>query len=151
MGPIISYNISMKKVIIFDVDGTIADVEHRRHLVNGDKGFKPDWTAFRKATRFDTPVQWVCDIAKDTLPKETKLHSSLQETNQKERLLNYKFLNGLVKVIKEFFLDQMVISDVTQNSNLNSLTNLKKSVVKSTLYLTTEIKLSICGDKEELL
>ena len=90
-------------------------------------------------------------LQKDTLPKETKLHSSLQETNQKERLLNYKFLNGLVKVIKEFFLDQMVISDVTQNSNLNSLTNLKKSVVKSTLYLTTEIKLSICGDKEELL
>ena len=53
-----------KKTIIFDVDGTIADVEHRRHLVNGDKGFKPDWNAFRKATEDDTPVQWVCDIAK---------------------------------------------------------------------------------------
>ena len=24
-----------KKTIIFDVDGTIADVEHRRHLVSG--------------------------------------------------------------------------------------------------------------------
>ena len=53
-----------RKTIIFDVDGTIADVEHRRHLVNGDKGFKPDWDAFRKATEDDTPVQWVCDIAK---------------------------------------------------------------------------------------
>ena len=43
------YNKSMEKqlTIIFDVDGTIADVEHRRHLVNGDKGFKPDWNAFR--------------------------------------------------------------------------------------------------------
>ena len=53
-----------KQTIIFDVDGTIADVEHRRHLVNGDKGFKPDWNAFRNATFDDTPVQWVCDIAK---------------------------------------------------------------------------------------
>jgi len=53
-----------RKTIIFDVDGTIADVEHRRHLVNGDKGFKPDWDAFRKATEDDTPMQWVCDIAK---------------------------------------------------------------------------------------
>ena len=51
-------------VVIFDVDGTIADVNHRRHLVNGEKGFKPDWNAFRNATVDDTPVQWVCDIAK---------------------------------------------------------------------------------------
>tara|TARA_B100001248_G_scaffold112626_1_gene84254 strand:+ start:4514 stop:4960 length:447 start_codon:yes stop_codon:yes gene_type:complete len=50
-----------KQTIIFDVDGTIADVEHRRHFVNdGNK----DWDSFRAETRFDTPVQWVCDIAK---------------------------------------------------------------------------------------
>ena len=50
-----------RKTIIFDVDGTIADVEHRRHLVNGDN---KDWKNFRLATVDDTPVQWVCDIAK---------------------------------------------------------------------------------------
>ena len=85
MGPIISYNISMKKVIIFDVDGTIADVEHRRHLVNGDKGFKPDWTAFRKATRFDTPVQWVCDIAKRHIAQgdEVAFFSARNESERK--------------------------------------------------------------------
>lgn len=58
------FSLMDKKCIIFDVDGTIADVEHRRHLVNGDKGFKPDWTAFRKATVNDTPVEWVCAIAR---------------------------------------------------------------------------------------
>ena len=47
--------------VIFDVDGTIADVEHRRHLVNGEN---KDWKNFRLATENDTPVQWVCDIAK---------------------------------------------------------------------------------------
>ena len=50
-----------KKCIIFDVDGTIADVEHRRHFVSGEK---KDWTAFRKATVNDTPVEWVCAIAR---------------------------------------------------------------------------------------
>ncbi len=51
----------IKKTVIFDVDGTIADVEHRRHFVSQ----KPaDWKSFRNSTVFDTPVQWVCDIAK---------------------------------------------------------------------------------------
>ena len=58
----ISYNYSMnKKVVIFDVDGTIADCEHRRHFVTQQPA---DWKSFRAETRFDTPVEWVCDIAK---------------------------------------------------------------------------------------
>ena len=50
-----------KQTIIFDVDGTIADVEHRRHFVTQ----KPaDWKSFKEETVNDTPVQWVVDIAK---------------------------------------------------------------------------------------
>ena len=50
-----------KQTIIFDVDGTIADVEHRRHFVTQ----KPaDWKSFKEFTVDDTPVQWVVDIAK---------------------------------------------------------------------------------------
>ena len=62
MGCIFLYNRIMgKQTIIFDVDGTIADVEHRRHFVTQ----KPaDWKSFKSETRFDTPVEWVCDIAK---------------------------------------------------------------------------------------
>ena len=50
-----------RKTVIFDVDGTIADVEHRRHFVSGGN---KDWSSFRKETVNDTPVEWVCDIAK---------------------------------------------------------------------------------------
>ena len=50
-----------KQTIIFDVDGTIADVEHRRHHVIQRPA---DWKSFKSETRFDTPVEWVCDIAK---------------------------------------------------------------------------------------
>jgi phosphoglycolate phosphatase-like HAD superfamily hydrolase len=62
MGCIFWYTISMEKqTIIFDVDGTIADVEHRRYHVTQQP---TDWKSFKEATQFDTPVQWVCDIAK---------------------------------------------------------------------------------------
>lgn len=53
--------IMKKQTIIFDVDGTIADVEHRRHHVTQQP---TDWKSFKEQTRFDTPVQWVCDLAK---------------------------------------------------------------------------------------
>ena len=62
MGCIFWYTSSMEKqTIIFDVDGTIADCEHRRHHVSQRPS---DWTAFKAATVFDTPVEWVCEIAK---------------------------------------------------------------------------------------
>jgi len=48
--------------IIFDIDGTIADCDHRRHFVSDGNS---DWDSFRDATVDDTPIQWVCDIAKN--------------------------------------------------------------------------------------
>ena len=48
------------KTIIFDVDGTISDCDHRRHFVENNN----DWKSFKEQTVNDTPVQWVCDIAK---------------------------------------------------------------------------------------
>jgi len=47
--------------IIFDIDGTIADGDHRRHFVSDGND---DWVAFRAQTKYDTPIQHVCDMAK---------------------------------------------------------------------------------------
>ncbi|GHF17922.1 hypothetical protein GCM10017044_10510 [Kordiimonas sediminis] len=42
----------MKPLVLFDVDGTLADIAHRRHFVqNGKK----DWRAFFKHMGDDTP------------------------------------------------------------------------------------------------
>lgn len=88
------YNKSMEKqlTIIFDVDGTIADVEHRRHLVNGDKGFKPDWNAFRQATADDTPVEHVCDIAKRFIAKGDNV-AFFSARNESEREITEQQIN----------------------------------------------------------
>ena len=76
----------MNKVIIFDVDGTIADVEHRRHLVNGDN---KDWKNFRLATEFDTPVQCVCDIAKRHIAQGDEV-AFFSARNESEREITEK-------------------------------------------------------------
>lgn len=73
-------------MIIFDLDGTLANCEHRRHFVEVPpmwipneefienplvwavttnpkwKKFKPDWDAFYEACDKDTPIQPVIDI-----------------------------------------------------------------------------------------
>ena len=66
---------------IFDLDGTLADLKHRRHFVerpacphcgwvkdcdhsrNGERPkFKPDWDAFHAACVDDTPINAIIDV-----------------------------------------------------------------------------------------
>ena len=75
-----------KQTIIFDVDGTIADVEHRRHFVSQ----KPaDWKSFREQTKFDTPVEWVCDIAKRFIAQGDNV-AFFSARNESERSITEK-------------------------------------------------------------
>ena len=75
-----------KQTIIFDVDGTIADVEHRRHFVSQ----KPaDWKSFRNSTVFDTPVQCVCDIAKRFIAQGDNV-AFFSARNESERSITEK-------------------------------------------------------------
>jgi phosphoglycolate phosphatase-like HAD superfamily hydrolase len=41
-----------KDIVIFDLDGTLALIEHRVHYITGEK---PDWTAFYAACAHDFP------------------------------------------------------------------------------------------------
>ena len=50
-----------KAAIIFDIDGTLADCEHRRHFVRGDKR-KRDYLSFFKLMHLDTPNAPVVDL-----------------------------------------------------------------------------------------
>ena len=43
-----------QKIIIIDIDGTIANVDHRKHLIEKDP---PEWDAFYKACILDTPIE----------------------------------------------------------------------------------------------
>ena len=80
-----------KQTIIFDVDGTIADVEHRRHFVNGNN----DWDSFRKETVNDTPVQWVCDIAKRFIAQGDEV-AFFSARNESEREITEKQISDWI-------------------------------------------------------
>ena len=46
--------------VIFDIDGTLMDIDHRHHFVSGDT---KDWMAFKEHTIADKPFDQVVDIA----------------------------------------------------------------------------------------
>lgn len=51
----------MKDIVIFDLDGTLALIDHRVHLISGaDK----DWNAFYQACDKDDPYEAVCAMAR---------------------------------------------------------------------------------------
>jgi hypothetical protein len=62
-------NMTKKDVILCDLDGTLADVNHRLHYIKNDDGtLKPyaerDWDSFNKACVNDTPNEDVVAILK---------------------------------------------------------------------------------------
>ena len=48
----------MKKVWVFDIDGTLADNDHRQHYLSGNK----NWDAFFAEQHKDEPYQAVLDV-----------------------------------------------------------------------------------------
>ena len=54
-----------KRVIISDIDGTLADIRHRLHYIrnpDGSKGKDADWDAFHHACVHDTPYEDVVEV-----------------------------------------------------------------------------------------
>jgi len=47
--------------VIFDIDGTLSDCEHRRHHVTGEK---KDWEAFLDGCAKDPPIEPMCELAR---------------------------------------------------------------------------------------
>jgi hypothetical protein len=60
----------MKKYVICDIDGTIADLTHRRKFVDGSLG-KKDWKSFHAAMDQDTPHYDIIELLEAFIFKET--------------------------------------------------------------------------------
>lgn len=56
--------------IIVDVDGTLMNIEHRRHLVSGEN---KDWKAFSEAMGEDTPNDDIFSIVKDLQKRDNNI------------------------------------------------------------------------------
>lgn len=51
----------MSRIVLCDLDGTLADVEHRVHHIKGDNN---DWDAFYAACGSDTPIEPVIELVR---------------------------------------------------------------------------------------
>ena len=58
------------KIVIVDIDGTLADVQHRLHYIKGPD--KKNWKQFFRHMRLDTPVdivvRWVNNLRPEYTP-----------------------------------------------------------------------------------
>jgi len=49
------------KAILVDLDGTLCNIEHRRHFVDGTDE-KKDWRSFNESMIIDTPNLWCVEL-----------------------------------------------------------------------------------------
>jgi uncharacterized HAD superfamily protein len=59
----------MKKIVVVDIDGTIANIEHRLHYIKGD--YK-DWNKFFTECYDDEPIKGMIDLVTN-LSKEYRI------------------------------------------------------------------------------
>ena len=51
-------------IAVFDLDGTLADIAHRMHLIDPSRGRRKEWRAFFAACVDDAPVAPIVTIAR---------------------------------------------------------------------------------------
>ena len=68
------------KTILFDIDGTLALIDHRRPLLEGDR---PNWKSFNKLMEEDTPNPPVVELYR-TLWDSQKFHIVLVSGRSEE-------------------------------------------------------------------
>lgn len=50
-------------IVAFDLDGTLANIEHRLYLIDKRDGSKPDWRSFYRSCVNDTPIHTLIRVA----------------------------------------------------------------------------------------
>ena len=68
------------KVYIVDIDGTVANIQHRLHHIKKEPA---DWDAFNAAIPDDTPIQEVIDVV-NSLPHPIVFVTGRNESSRKD-------------------------------------------------------------------
>lgn len=77
------------KTILFDIDGTLADIEHRRGYLDQDK---PDWKSFNAEMGGDTPNAPVVALYKSLWMSDAYELILVTGRNERSRSLTEKWL-----------------------------------------------------------
>lgn len=123
-----------RPLYIFDLDGTMALIEHRRHLVEApmiadrerggmervDPKFKPDFVAFEDACHMDQPNVPVIRtfIQLYTIGAEVMINSGRSERVREKSVLWLSRHTGIVTHMVNGFLKMRPIGDSTPDEQL---------------------------------
>ena len=107
------------KNLIIDLDGTIADIEHRLHFVTG--GSKKDWDNFFEACTDDLPKIKVIEFIKALCPqKNALLPLKIHIMSGRSESVRIKTVSWLALHIPlPYTLSMRRISDYRQDSIVN--------------------------------
>lgn len=62
-----------KQIVIFDLDGTLADISHRLHYIIRQSGNKKDWDSFFEECVNDTPIINIVNLLKSLKRKNVEI------------------------------------------------------------------------------
>lgn len=75
--------------IVVDLDGTLCNVEHRRHFVRREPGVKKDWQGFFKGMVDDVPNKWCEDILRAMSHKHMIVYCSGRPDNWRKETVEW--------------------------------------------------------------
>lgn len=87
------------KVIVCDLDGTLCEVEHRRHYVRRPEGEKKDWAGFFREIPNDTVNKPVAETLRALSNRFQVIYCSGRDDNQRQMTVDW--LNK--HMLREFF------------------------------------------------
>lgn len=87
----------MKKIIIFDLDGTLADGKHRLHLLpTTDQHLPRSWDKFNAAASGDSPIQDNIDLLISLYPKFKTIILTGRNEIAREATVEWLRVNGIM-------------------------------------------------------
>lgn len=128
-----------RDIILCDLDGTLADISHRLHLIKDDH---PDWDEFYSACDLDDVNDW-CKRLLDAISLDPDLRVSIVSARRQQ--LRKKTIKWLKE--KDIFYDQLVL--VRPDGNHEEDQELKRrwlhqSGLKDRVLLVIDDRAKVC-------
>ncbi len=126
----------MSKIVLCDIDGTIANNDHRQHYLKGKK----DWDGFFSELSKDIPIYPVINLVNDEHQKGNKI---VFLTGRPEK---YRYSTTLW--LKDFFNFEIILL-MRKNNDKNNKLRVKKEIFNNN-FKVNEILYCIDNDYELL-
>lgn len=78
-----------RKAVICDLDGTLCNIEHRRHFVRPIDGKKKDWVSFNRAISEDTVNEWCAVLLQAISSRYEIVYCSGRNENERRNTVEW--------------------------------------------------------------